>query len=326
MYPNVDMINGDITDDEIYNEILSKSKKNKINFIMATPPCQGMSKAGRMKVDDARNKLFLYILKLIKELKPKYVLIENVSEFLKFNYINPKNEKEEKILNKIKIDTEYNYKLNYKVLDAKDYDVPQTRKRAIVLLSRKDQDEWYIPESITKKENYITVGDTIKYLPSLESGDKITDENYHSNIRKWHFAKKHNEDHILWMKHTPTGKSAFDNETHYPKTIDKKTGEIRRIKGFKTTYKRMDWDKPAPTITMSSGSISSQNNVHPGNKMNDNTYSDARVLTVFELILLTSLPEDIILPENVNEKLLRDLFGECVPSKFMFNLIKSIPN
>ena len=73
--------------------------------------------------------------------------------------------------------------------------------------------------------------------------------------------KKHNERHKLWMTHTPTGKTSFLNKVYYPK---KESGE--RIKGFATTYKRIEWDKPAPTITMANGSISSQNNVHPGRK------------------------------------------------------------
>ena len=49
----------------------------------------------------------------------------------------------------------------------------------------------------------------------------------------------------------------------------------------------MHWDKPAPTITMKNGSISSQNNVHPGRLLPNGTYSDARVLTVAELSILT---------------------------------------
>ena len=60
----------------------------------------------------------------------------------------------------------------------------------------------------------------------------------------------------------------------------------RKIKGYNTTYKRIEWDKPAPTITMCNGGISSQNNVHPGRLQKDGTYSDARVLTLRELFIL----------------------------------------
>ena len=323
LYPDVKMIEGNITNENIYNNILKESKKEEINFILATPPCQGMSKAGRMKVTDERNILFVYILKLIKELKPKYVLIENVPEFLKFNYINPETNKEERIIDKIYNDIEKDYNINSKILDAKYYEVPQSRKRAIILISRKDQKEWKIPNSILDDNNLITVEQTIGHLPSLESGEKYkgTDE----YLKKWHNSKTHNDKHILWMKNTPTGKSAFDNEIYYPKTIDKNTKEERRIKGFKTTYKRINWNKPAPTITMSSGSISSQNNVHPGRFIKKtNIWSDARVLTIYELILLTSLPTNLKIPNGTTDKNLRELFGECVPSKFMYNLIKNI--
>lgn len=321
LYKDSHMICGSITDKKIYDEIISKSKKLKIDFIMATPPCQGMSKAGKMNFDDPRNSLFLHVIKIIKIIKPKYILIENVPELLKSNFKDI-DMKEKKIMDKINQELNNNYNINSAVLNSMNYNVPQSRKRAIILFSRKDMKEWKIPP---KKNNIITVRDTIEYLPSLESNEKITDFNTNNineknNIINWHYGKKHNDRHILWMKHTPTGKTAFDNIKYYP-NIDG-----RRIKGFKTTYKRISWDKPSPTITMANGSISSQNNVHPGRLNKDKkTYSDARVLSVFELILLSSLPKDIILPKCSTDKLIRDLLGECVPSKFMFNLIKSLP-
>ena len=325
LYPNVNMIHGDITKKKIYDKILKSSKKENIDFIMATPPCQGMSKAGKMKVSDHRNILFLYILDLIEELNPKYCLIENVPEFIKFNYIDPETQNEKNIMEKIKDTLSDNYNINFKVLDAKYFEVPQSRKRAIVLISRKDQKEWKIPKNILNDNNLLTVENTIGDLPSLESGEKYKLFTFNKNITNWHYAKKHNDNHILWMKNTPTGKSAFDNIIHYPQTKDKITGEMRKISGFKTTYKRMDWNKPAPTITMSSGSISSQNNVHPG-RFNEetSTWSDARVLSIYEIILLTSLPSNLTIPDFITEKELRDLFGECVPSKFMYNIIKTL--
>ena len=88
LYKDSHMICGSITDKKIYNEIIIKSKKLKVDFIMATPPCQGMSKAGKMNFDDPRNSLFLHVIKIIKIIKPKYVLIENVPELLKSNFID----------------------------------------------------------------------------------------------------------------------------------------------------------------------------------------------------------------------------------------------
>jgi DNA (cytosine-5)-methyltransferase 1 len=85
--------------------------------------------------------------------------------------------------------------------------------------------------------------------------------------------------------HTPTGKSAIYNEVHYPMKNN------RKIRCFGTSYKRIEWDKPCPTITMMNGSISSQNNVHPGiYNQNTKEWSDARVLTILEIMILTGLP------------------------------------
>ncbi len=77
-------------------------------------------------------------------------------------------------------------------------------------------------------------------------------ESEESSSIKFHNAKKHNDRHIAFLKHTPTGKTALQNKVHFPK---KESGE--RIKGYATTYKRIEWNKPAPTITMANGSVSS---------------------------------------------------------------------
>jgi DNA (cytosine-5)-methyltransferase 1 len=191
------------------------------------------------------------------------------------------------------------------VVDSADYGTPQTRKRAIFLIS--SVRSWEFPP----KQKSITVREAIGHLPSLESEEV-------SNI-KYHFGKKHNDRHILWLKHTPTGKSAFDNEIHYPK---KENAE--RIKGYSTTYKRIDWDRPAPTITMSNGSISSQNNVHPGRLKEDGTYSDARVLSLKEIFILTGLPDDWNPPSWASENLIRQVIGEGVPPRLISSLLKSI--
>ena len=89
LYPNVDVITGDVTLDETKKSIVEISKKHNIDLIIATPPCQGMSTAGKQDKDDIRNILICHAVELIKELKPKYVFLENVPEQLitkiKFN-------------------------------------------------------------------------------------------------------------------------------------------------------------------------------------------------------------------------------------------------
>ena len=305
-YPDVEIIQGDINEE--LNNIISKSKDLHIDFIIATPPCQSFSNAGRKKIKDKRTPLFLTLINVIKEVKPKYALIENVPAFMTSKY-DEKNE--ETIQEKFNKELGELYIINTKILNAKDYEVPQSRKRSITLLSLKTETEWAHPKKIP---NIITVRDVIGHLPSLESGES-------SEIHKWHKARNHNDNHIKWMSYTPTGKTAFLNEVHFPQ----KDG--RKIKGYNTTYKRIEWDSPSPTITMSSGSISSQNNVHPGTKYIKNgetLYDNARSLTVYEIMLLTGL-DDKWDPPTTNEKLIRDIIGESVPPKFIYNIIKNLP-
>ena len=136
------------------------------------------------------------------------------------------------------------------------------------------------------------------------------------------------------MTNTPTGSTAFDNKIHYPKVTE--DGVIRKIKGFKTTYKRMDWDKPAPTVTMTNGSISSQNNVHPGRKCFDGTYSDARVLSVREILAICGLPTDLFdkfahiesdgtFRYDYSPNFMRKVLGELFLPKMCLEIVKMIP-
>ncbi|HMP29106.1 MAG TPA: DNA cytosine methyltransferase [Candidatus Paceibacterota bacterium] len=304
LYPHSEMVVGDITKKDIFNKLVSLYNLKKCNFLIATPPCQGMSVAGKMKKDDERNKLIIQVVEFIKLTEPENIIIENVPGILKFSILV--NNCPVKIVDYIRDNlSPLGYKVNYGILDAADYETPQYRKRAIFLISKIGF--WDFPS----KHKHISVREVIGDLPSLESGQK-------SNIKN-HYAKVHNHKHILWMKNTPTGKTAFDNKIYFPE----KDG--RRIKGFSTTYKRIGWDKPAPTITMCNGAISSQNNVHPGRKLPDGTYSDARVLSILELQRLMGLPDDWNIPHGLSEEFVRKVLGEAFPPKFAANLLKTMP-
>lgn len=304
IHPKVNMINGDIRDESVFNKIVKSALELKCDFIIATPPCQGMSTAGQRKSDDIRNDLTTYVIDAIKLINPKYILIENVPNFEKT--IIKINNKEINLFKYLK-ESLHNYRINSKVINCSDYGVPQNRKRIFILISRIDVKEWVFN---LKKEDKITVKDTIGHLPSIESGEK-TDIKYHYSI-------KHNENHILWMKNTPTGKTAFDNLVYYPNTNG------RRIKAYKSSYRRINWDKPSPTITTGSAFISSQNKVHPGRLKSDGTYSDARCLSPLEIILLTGLSQHWKLPDWVDDKLLRAVIGEAVPPKIIYELTKDL--
>ena len=127
------------------------------------------------------------------------------------------------------------------------------------------------------------------------------------------------------MQHTPTGKSAFSNPPEFlPR---KKNGEI--VRGFGNTYKRQNWNTPAYTIAMDNIEISSQNNVHPGrpcgkDENGNDLYSDARALTLYELMILMTLPPNWNLPEWTDLKFFRRIIGEGVPSLFVKKLFMKI--
>lgn len=306
-YPNSNMICWDITDENIYNKVLKSAIDKKCKFLIATPPCQWMSFAWKRQQDDPRNNLVVKAVNFIKDLKPDYVILENVPSFFKTKLIIDWKE----IIISDYLDKELSkiYNINKSILDAWDYWTAQIRKRAIAILTKKPIPLWDFP----KKQKQITVQEAIWYLPSLESWEK-------SHI-PYHFAKKHNDKHILWMRHTPTWKTAFDNKIYYPQKENWET-----IKWYRTTYKRINWDKPAPTITMCNWWVSSQNNVHPWRKKSDWTYSDARVLSLKEIFILTWLPDNISFPNWASENLIRQVIWEWVPPKLISSLLWTMPN
>jgi DNA (cytosine-5)-methyltransferase 1 len=310
VYKNSTMISGNILDKNVFKKLVDTSGK-KIDFLIASPPCQGMSMAGKSRnatlmLKDERNFLVLKVIEFITLKNPKFVLIENVPNFLKLKLpFNGKLYLLPDLLTKLFGDK---YNIEAEVLDAADFGVPQRRTRAIIKLYKKGE-KW----GWTSKQKQLTVKEAIGHLPSIESGQE-------SNI-KWHFARKHSDSHVLWLKHTPTGHSAFENKKYFPV---KDNGEI--IKSYMTTYRRIKWDEPAPTITMRNDAISSQLNVHPGRKLKNGTYSDARVLTPLELMILSSLPDNWNIPDNTPESLIRKCIGECIPPLLIKSIVSQISN
>lgn len=308
-YPETDMYCGDITLDETQDYIVEAAKKSSAKMLIATPPCQGLSTLGKNKKQihyekDKRNYLIFSALNIIDRCDFDYVLIENVPRFLEM-YFPYENDyfKLEEILNKKYSDK---YIIEVRVLNAKDYGICQSRPRAIIKMYKPDK-KWSWPAM----EDEILLRDVIGDLPSLESGET-------SDI-PWHFAKKHNDRAVLALKHTPTGKSAISNEVYYPKKEDG-----TRIKGFHNTFKRMVWDQPCPTRTTFSGSMSSHNNVHPGRLLSDGTYSDARVLTLLETFIVSSIPNDVNFPKGSTDTFIRTVIGESIPPKLMMKVIEKI--
>ena len=325
LYPQCDMICGDITDNKIFNEVIKKSLNNNVDFIIATPPCQGMSTAGKKDPDDVRNNLIFYAIEAIKILKPKFVILENVTmqNHTSINYQGKKILIPDYIYQEL--GNEYNFN-NNRIVNAMDYGVPQSRIRNIYLLANKKTNiQWEFPE---KNKRIITIKEAIGNLPSLDPLLRDEDERWRFpkfeekkanglKVSRWHYPPTHSWKQVEWMIHTPSGSSAFKNDIFFPQKNN------RRIKGAPRTYMRMDWNKPATTILQNSGVISTFSTVHPGRKIQDDgteigrIYSDARTLTIYELLILTSLPKNWNIPEWANDTFIRKVIGEGIPPKLI---------
>lgn len=308
-HPKAKMICGDITKSDIKEELVKESIKNKVDFVLATPPCQGVSMIGKNKtndemLNDPRNFLIFHAFEVIDKINPKVIVIENVDRFLTMRFPFEDGLYNIEYIVRKKYGKDYNIDVN--VYNAQDYGVPQSRKRLIIVLYKKG----FVFER-PKTEKIITVRDAIGDLPSLESGQK-------SDLKN-HYAREHTDAHILCMQHTPTGHSAFENEVYFPKNKDGV-----RLKGYSATYKRIEWDKPAPTITMRNDAISSQSNVHPGRLLPNGLYSDARVLTLRELFILSSIDPDLDIPSFTTDIQIRFMIGEAIPPKLLEAVCKNI--
>lgn len=332
VYPNTHMICGDITDDAVRNCIVNEAIEKNVDFVIATPPCQGMSEAGLRREFDTRNQLVWYAIDVIKKIKPRFAMLENVPKQL-----TTKIKIDDEIMlipEYIKRELSHYYNFNKETLImAKDQGVPQLRERNIFLLVRKDQSiTWEFP----KKQNEITLKEAIGNLPPLDPllREGIDETLKHfpdyekkkeeaAKISKWHHPPKHSWRQVQWMMHTPTGKSAIYNEQYYPQKADGQP-----IKAHHNHYRRLKWDMPCRTVTQNNGVISSLACVHPGHPYVDENgqtlYSDPRVLSIYELLIVMSLPLNWPIPDWADDSFIRKVFGEGIPSKLVMNIMKPL--
>ena len=336
IYPNSKMVCGDITDYEIYKEIIKKSKSAGVDIILATPPCQGMSTVGQLDEDDERNYLVLPVISAIKDINPQYALIENVPNFVSTSIFYEGERR--KLVDIIKAELGNDYNISIQIINTADFGVPQSRERMIILMTKKGlKKEWAIP---SKDETVVTMEEAIGWIPIIDPFVKdIPKEEFNRifplyeerrkkalSISKWNIPPVHIYRQVKAMQYTPTGKSAFDNSPEHRPI--KEDGTF--VKGYHNTYSRQRWDSPAFTVTMDNRKISSQGNVHPGrligkDENGEDIYSDARTLTLFELMRVMSLPDDWPLPVDTNEAFVRRIIGEGIPPLFVKKLFSNIP-
>ncbi|MCC0686259.1 DNA cytosine methyltransferase [Clostridioides sp. ZZV14-6345] len=155
-------------------------KNNPIDAIFGGPPCQGFSRSGKRDPNDPRNFLFREYLRIIDELKPRYVVMENVEGMLDMKlYIEGlRGTNYENVVVPEILKSEFKalgYKtLDPRLMDASDYGVPQSRKRVIFIAYLEEEREPKYPTPTHIGEDKVTILQAI--------GDLIKDRDLRENL------------------------------------------------------------------------------------------------------------------------------------------------
>jgi len=153
----------------IFSKIDELSNYEKPDLIVGGPPCQAYSLVGRARsehgmIGDYRNYLFVLYAEFLKRYKPKYFVFENVAGLLSARERNGVRY----IDMMIDLFAEFGYSVEWRLLSADEYGVPQRRKR-IILIGRRGRRGGFFPEIKESKTEY-TVKDAINDLPKLKPG------------------------------------------------------------------------------------------------------------------------------------------------------------
>lgn len=157
---NSQMFIGDIND-LLTNVDAYRTHFNNISLVCGGPPCQGFSMANRQRlIDDPRNKLYKSYLEFLGIVKPEFFIMENVKGMVK---------KIDEILEDFHNTLGNMYDIEFRILNAKDFGVPQNRERLILIGNRVGVKTSEIFEDIdkNKQKNKVSLGDAILDLPKL---------------------------------------------------------------------------------------------------------------------------------------------------------------
>ncbi len=289
-HPGTKMIVDDIT--KVKSKDLLNGEQD-IDVIVGGPPCQGFSMAGRRIrggegafLNDPRNELFKEFIRIVKEIRPKVFVMENVAAMLNIHGGAVRDE----IIKKFK---EIGYETKVHVLLAAEYGVPQMRKRAVFIGNRIGVDpEEFFPEKThgpKKAKPYVTVAETILDLPKVASGSGEFESEYgpvkalseYQQERRGkskklynHQATQHDTRIIELLKNIKEG----EGRTSLPKELQTKSVHSG-------AFGRMNRNKPAYTITTRFDTPSVGRVTHP---------SQHRALTPREAARIQSFDDDFV--------------------------------
>ena len=322
-FPNVNMICKDIKD-------LSEAEMTalvggvEVDLIIGAPPCQSYSTIGKRKYDD-NAKLYNEYIRVLSIIKPRMFLFENVKGMLSM-----RNEEGELIIKELSrrfagINNDLGYHVQYEVLDAVRYGVPQYRERVFIVGTRKGiRLDWGFPAGkYGEGIPYATVRDAISDLPMVNPGENVNlytrpaTNAYQKLMRgknkhlSCHVAGIHGEKIQTVIEHSISGEGRdYINNLVDAGILEEK---YRLTSGYKNTYGRLVADQPCTTITNNMSKPSCLRCIH---------YEYQRALTPREGARIQSFPDWFGFfgnKENITAQI-----GNAVPPLLALELAKSI--
>lgn len=261
---NTKLINRDIYQVDFSAELRALRMSEKIDIVCGGPPCQGFSTVGKKEFTDPRNSLFAQFLRAVDEVRPRFVLFENVAGFKRMY----KGEIYKVLIEELE---SRGFNTISSVLNAKNYGLPQSRERTIVLGWLHGENPIEFPQithgdksSITRLTPYLTLMDAISDLPKLTPGGaqqfyaSAPHNDYQQKLRVGtknlteHNCANYGDKMRVVLELIPPGGSVLDLPL-----------ELRPKSYFHNTYARLHPDVPSPTITRNFGTPSSSRCVHP---------------------------------------------------------------
>ena len=296
---------GDITQISYEQDIKPLINNKVVDVIVGGPPCQGFSLSGPRNFDDPRNKLYLSYIRLVREIKPKAFVIENVPGLVSLFGGEVKN-------NILKLFEEMGYSVKYKILCSADYGVPQGRKRVVFVGVKNGMTEFEYPEPL---KNIITCEMALSDLPSLETelGDEVQDyasdpQNAYQKLMRLRSDKVYNHIAAVHSEKVQQIISLVPDGGNYKDLPE----EFKSTRNFHVAWTRFASNKPAPTID-----TGHRHHFH---------YKYNRVPTVRECARIQSFPDDFVFLGNKTQQFRQvgnavpPLMAECIAKKLLVTL------
>ncbi len=279
----------DYTSDQIRN-IAGMSAKDEVHLMAGGPPCQAFSTAGKRRAfEDERGNVFLKYIELISELRPLYVVIENVRGLLSAPLSHrphdqrgvgfPPLSEEEKpggaLLHIIDRLRETGYSFSFNLYNSANFGTPQVRERVIMICSRSHGRVPYLTPTHSQNGEF--------GLPKWKTFREAVRELPSSPVDYVKFPEKR----LRFYRLLKAGQNWRDLPTELQKEAMGKSYYC--IGGRTGFFRRISWDKPSPTLV-----------THPAMPATDLAHpTKDRPLSVQEYRCLQEFPEDWILSGKV---------------------------